>query len=171
MSQKVTSKNLSYSSSLPPFLAALRAQTSGNLGPDPLAAGRQRSAKKRSSSEEAEDAPQVVDEHGNALSIEVDKDGAVKEPPVQDDEEIKCSDDSATKSGEKREAEAKVAIGGRKRKVGRLIGDDGVNEAMPPKEASQQRKKDDKQAEASREKKVKKVAKKKVKLSFDQDDG
>ena len=53
MSQKVTSKNLSYNSSLPPFLAALRAQAGGAPGPDPILANQRRSAKKRSSSEES----------------------------------------------------------------------------------------------------------------------
>ena len=81
MPPKVTSKNLSYASNIPPFLAALQAQASGRTGPDPLIAAQRRSAKKRSSSEEAEDVPLVVDEEGNVVSLEIDRDGGGLSPP------------------------------------------------------------------------------------------
>ncbi|POR38570.1 Uncharacterized protein TPAR_01229 [Tolypocladium paradoxum] len=168
MSQKVTSKNLSYSSSLPPFLAALRAQATGASGPDPLAAAQRRSAKKRSRSEEAEDAPLVVDEHGNTVSLEVDKNGAVKETAAKEKDESGPQDANSEDKPEKKEAEAKSAIGGRKRKVGRVIGDaadDIVHKVAPHSDN-----KDGKKPEAPADEKVKKKAKK-IKLSFDEDKG
>ncbi|KND90693.1 hypothetical protein TOPH_04565 [Tolypocladium ophioglossoides CBS 100239] len=168
MSQKVTSKNLAYSSSLPPFLAALRAQASGASGPDPLAAAQRRSAKKRSSSEEAEDAPLVVDEHGNTVTVEVDKDGTVKETAAKAEDEAGPQDANSEDKSQKREGEAKSAIGGRKRKVGRVIGD-AADETVH-KDAPHSNIKDSKKPEASADKKVKKKAKK-IKLSFDEDEG
>lgn len=168
MSQKVTSKNLSYSSSLPPFLAALRAQTSGASGPDPLAAAQRRAAKKRSSSEEAEDAPLVVDEHGNTVTVEVDEDGTVKETAAKAADEAGPQDANSEDRPEKREAEARSAIGGRKRKVGRVIGD--TADDIVHKDAPHSDKKDSKKAEAPADKKVKKKTKK-IKLSFDEDEG
>ncbi|PNY24174.1 Uncharacterized protein TCAP_05890 [Tolypocladium capitatum] len=168
MSQKVTSKNLSYSSSLPPFLAALRAQASAASGPDPLAAAQRRSAKKRSSSEETEDAPLVVDEHGNTVAVDVDKDGAVRQTTAKTEDEAGSQDANSEDKPEKKEAEAKSAIGGRKRKVGRVIGDaadDAVHEDAPHSD-----KKDRKKPETPADKKAKKKAKK-IKLSFDEDEG
>ncbi|KAJ6439855.1 H/K ATPase alpha subunit [Purpureocillium lavendulum] len=175
MSQKVTSKNLSYNSSLPPFLAALRAQAGGAPGPDPILAGQRRSAKKRSSSEEAEDAPLVVDEHGNAVSVEVDREGVVKEPPAAAAREDSTSKDKepAADRTERPDAEAKVAFGGRKRKVGKVVGDAKADdeEGGASKDAPRQPdSKDSKASEKPAEKKVKKKAKK-IKLSFDEDEG
>ncbi|WKT44369.1 protein of unknown function DUF4604 [Fusarium oxysporum f. sp. vasinfectum] len=116
MAPKINSKNLSYDTeaAAPPFLAALRAQAAGATGPDPLLAAQRRSAKKRSSSEEAEDVPLVVDEDGNVVSLEVDKDGVVKDTGDYDVE-------PAAEKETAKESESKAAIGGRKRKVGKVI--------------------------------------------------
>ncbi|CAM1509831.1 Fc.00g001660.m01.CDS01 [Cosmosporella sp. VM-42] len=163
MSQpKITSKNLSYDDSLPPFLAALRAQASGARGPDPLLAAQRRSAKKRSSSEEAEDAPLVVDEDGNVVNVEVDKDGVVTESKEQG------TDNQADSSAKevKREAEGKAAIGGRKRKVGKVVGE-AADEAVT-KEDDKKMKNTEK--DGVKDRKPKKKAKK-IKLSFDEDEG
>ncbi|PHH61939.1 hypothetical protein CDD80_1413 [Ophiocordyceps camponoti-rufipedis] len=69
-----TNNQLRYDDTPPPFLARLRAQAKaeGGSGPDPLAAGRRRAGQKRSASEEAEDAPVIVDEHGHALHLDLD---------------------------------------------------------------------------------------------------
>ena len=179
MSQKVTSKNLSYNSSLPPFLAALRAQAGGAPGPDPILANQRRSAKKRSSSEEAEDAPLVVDEHGNAVSVEVGKDGEVKEKPrtTDDDDDVGDNGESKDTKGaagkmEKQDGDAKFAFGGRKRKVGKVVGDNKADDEddTPVKTARPADSKQSKELEKPAEKKGKKKAKK-IKLSFDEDEG
>lgn len=162
MPPKITSKNLSYDNSAPPFLAALRAQAAGATGPDPLLAAQRRSAKKRSSSEEAEDVPLVVDEDGNVVNVEVDKDGTVKEPANHD------SDPSAGKeSSVKEQPESKAAIGGRKRKVGKVIGEAAQEPADKETEGG---KKGDAGEEVVKNRKPKKKAKK-IKLSFDEDEG
>lgn len=162
MPPKITSKNLSYDNSAPPFLAALRAQAAGATGPDPLLAAQRRSAKKRSSSEEAEDVPLVVDEDGNVVNLEVDKDGIVKEPADH------SLDPSAEKESTK-EPESKAAIGGRKRKVGKVIGE--AAEEPADKEADGKKDKNlDADKEAVKNRKPKKKAKK-IKLSFDEDEG
>ncbi|KAJ4321711.1 hypothetical protein N0V84_005144 [Fusarium piperis] len=162
MPPKITSKNLSYDNSAPPFLAALRAQAAGATGPDPLLAAQRRSAKKRSSSEEAEDVPLVVDEDGNVVNLEVDKDGVVKEPENHD------LDLSAGKELVK-EPESKAAIGGRKRKVGKVIGE-AAEEAADKETEGKKDKNGDADKEAVKNRKSKKKAKK-IKLSFDEDEG
>lgn len=170
MSHKITSKNLAYNESLPPFLAALRAQASGATGPDAILAGRRRPGKKRSESEEAEDAPLVVDEHGNAVDLEVDKDGVVKEPATSQaqDESIKDDEGGDGEADDRKvDNESKFAIGGRKRKVGKIVGDAADQEPLDEKLKNQ--KEEQKDAEPLANKKAKKKAKK-IKLSFDEEE-
>ncbi|KAJ4133826.1 hypothetical protein NW768_005415 [Fusarium equiseti] len=162
---KINSKNLSYDNSAPPFLAALRAQAAGATGPDPLLAAQRRSAKKRSSSEEAEDVPLVVDEDGNVVRLEVDKDGVVKDTEDYDLEPTTAKDEPA------KESESKAAIGGRKRKVGKVVGG-GADEAKAEGDEREdnKKKKDTSEKESVKDRKPKKKAKK-IKLSFDEDEG
>ncbi|KAL6895397.1 hypothetical protein HDV57DRAFT_512001 [Trichoderma longibrachiatum] len=179
MSQKINAKNLSYNSSLPPFLAALRAQASGATGPDPILAAQRRGAKKRSGSEEAEDAPLVVDEHGNALEdLKVNKDGTVEEAVAaaanaEDDAEAEIKD-AKSDAAKKSEAEpARASIGGRKRKVGKVVGEeaqDGAAETAAAGKKPETSKKETDDAEETSNRKPKKKAKK-IKLSFDEDEG
>ncbi|EHK46662.1 hypothetical protein TRIATDRAFT_80935 [Trichoderma atroviride IMI 206040] len=153
MSQKINSKNLSYNSSLPPFLAALRAQTSGASGPDPILSAQRRGAKKRSSSEEAEDAPLVVDEEGNAV------------------DDLKTAQSKTNKSDLET---AKASIGGRKRKVGKVIGENAENsepETSAADKKSEPVKKDQKDAEQQATNRKPKKKAKKIKLSFDEEEG
>lgn len=165
MPPKITSKNLSYDSSAPPFLAALRARAAGQSGPDPLLAAQRRSAKKRSGSEEAEDVPIVVDEDGNVVNLEVDKDGTVK-----DDQEYGVA---AEEQAPTKEPESKAAIGGRKRKVGKVVGEaaeeDDADLKIDGKGDTRDSDKDKGQDEAKNRKPKKKT--KKIKLSFDEDEG
>ncbi|KAI6768110.1 hypothetical protein HG530_006119 [Fusarium avenaceum] len=161
MTTKINSKNLSYDNSAPPFLAALRAQAAGARGPDPILAAQRRSAKKRSSSEEAEDAPLVVDEDGNVVSLEVDKDGFVKDNGDQDQEPAEVKEAA-------KESENKAAIGGRKRKVGKVVGD-AADEAKTEGDGDD-KKNDVAEKESAKNRKPKKKAKK-IKLSFDEDEG
>ncbi|KAF5708660.1 hypothetical protein FMUND_10517 [Fusarium mundagurra] len=165
MAPKINSKNLSYDTeaAAPPFLAALRAQAAGATGPNPLLAAQRRSAKKRSSSEEAEDVPLVVDEDGNVVSLEVDKDGVVKD----------TGDYNVEPAAEKetaKESESKAAIGGRKRKVGKVIGEAADEAKDEEKREDKKKEKDDAEKESAKNRKPKKKAKK-IKLSFDEDEG
>jgi hypothetical protein len=135
MADKVTAKNLSYTRALPPFLAKLQNQTTHDAetaGPDPLLAGRRRHAKPRSASEEAEDAPVVVDEAGREVveGVRVGGDGSLKMVEGTDPEKKEAEEDNDVKRD--READGEVekekvaAIGaGKKRKAGRVIGQDG----------------------------------------------
>ncbi|KAH7480198.1 hypothetical protein IWW34DRAFT_723065 [Fusarium oxysporum f. sp. albedinis] len=165
MAPKINSKNLSYDTeaAAPPFLAALRAQAAGATGPDPLLAAQRRSAKKRSSSEEAEDVPLVVDEDGNVVSLEVDKDGVVKDTGDYDVE-------PAAEKETAKESESKAAIGGRKRKVGKVIGEAADEAKDEGKGEDKKKEKDDAEKEPAKNRKPKKKAKK-IKLSFDEDEG
>uniref|UniRef100_A0A4E9EI93 DUF4604 domain-containing protein n=1 Tax=Gibberella zeae TaxID=5518 RepID=A0A4E9EI93_GIBZA len=160
---KINSKNLSYDNAAPPFLAALRAQAAGATGPDPLLAAQRRSAKKRSSSEEAEDVPLVVDEDGNVVSLEVNKDGVVKDAGDYDTEPAAVKE--VTKEPEK-----KAAIGGRKRKVGKVVGGDSDEAKAEGDGEDKKKKKDVSDKDAAKNRKPKKKAKK-IKLSFDEDEG
>ncbi|KAL2155711.1 hypothetical protein VTH82DRAFT_453 [Thermothelomyces myriococcoides] len=137
MSQKVTAKNLQYSANLPPFLARLRGEHASETdrdGPDPILAARRRPAKPRSKSAEAEDAPLVVDEHGNAIDgVAVGADGSVKEKrseaaddrQQQEQQRDPAADADATAPEEKL---AGVGDQRKKRKLGKVIGADAGEE-------------------------------------------
>ncbi|QYT03193.1 DUF4604 domain-containing protein [Trichoderma simmonsii] len=176
MSQKINSKNLSYNSSLPPFLAALRAQASGASGPDPILSAQRRGGKKRSSSEEAEDNPLIVDEDGNTIGdFKVNKDGTVEETPNEEaekDAKDGALDAEQNKTNKGELEPAKASIGGRKRKVGKVIGDDAHDDAAEPstEKKTEATKKGTDDAEQASNRKTKKKAKK-IKLSFDEDEG
>ncbi|KAJ3953633.1 hypothetical protein N0V92_009898 [Colletotrichum tropicale] len=161
MADKITSKNLSYDTKIPPFLRALHAQAAGNAAdPDPILSKRRRAGKKRSESEEAEDAPLVVDDEGNVVDVRVDKDGGVDEDQLKKDEADK---EDVTKE-EKREADKVASIGAsKKRKAGKVIGE-GVDDA---KEEGKTDAKDEAKDEGSKKKAGKKKGKK-IKLSFDE---
>lgn len=168
MSQKINSKNLSYDTSLPPFLAALRAQAGGG-GDQTPSIGRRQLGKKRSDSEEAEDAPVVLDEDGNVVNVDFEKDGTVRHREDEDEEGKADEGEGETKKEGGVEASTKSAasIGGRKRKVGKVIGD-AAEEKTASSDAAKADK-DDKE-DQPKDKKVKKKAKK-IKLSFDEEDG
>lgn len=129
MPDKITSKNLSYDQSLPPFLARLRGQQAIDAeSADPNLAARRRAAKVRSASEEAEDAPVVVDEDGNVVQLKAGELG-------DEDAEQQQGKDGADTAAEKKdepaaEKEKTAGIGAaKKRKVGKVIGADEDDEA------------------------------------------
>ncbi|KAI5457591.1 hypothetical protein BGZ63DRAFT_62307 [Mariannaea sp. PMI_226] len=164
MPPKITSKNLSYDTSVPPFLAALRAQASGSSGPDPILTAQRRGVKKRSDSEEAEDVPLVVDEEGNVVKdLEVDKDGVVLKDFLDHGQESK---DKSVKDPEA--GGTKTSFGGRKRKVGKVIGD--TADQAEDKASGNQQEQTIEAKDKSKERKPKKKPKK-IKLSFDEDEG
>ncbi|KAL2123675.1 hypothetical protein VTJ04DRAFT_40 [Mycothermus thermophilus] len=199
MSQKITAKNLQFNRTLPPFLARLRGEADADRGdgPDPILAARRRPTKPRSASEEAEDAPVVVDEQGNVVegdAVEVHKDGSVTVKPEEctkteegKEEEGKDADGKATASTAP--AENLASVGGlrKKRKIARVVGAAEENDGGDggDKDADGDRKASGKSASAGSETassgitngtgssatakdKPKKKAKK-IKLSFDDD--
>ncbi|KAK1634925.1 hypothetical protein BDP81DRAFT_54883 [Colletotrichum phormii] len=159
MSDKITGKNLSYDTNIPPFLRALQAQAAGNGGPDEILSKRRRAGKKRSDSEEAEDAPLVVDDEGNVVDVRVDKDGGVEADALKKDGE---------EEGEGKDIkEEKIAgIGAsKKRKAGKVVGGDAQEDAIVNKSVTKDNKNGD-DDEGARKKPAKKKGKK-IKLSFD----
>ncbi|KAI0969328.1 hypothetical protein F4678DRAFT_171252 [Xylaria arbuscula] len=123
MSQKITPKNLTYDTTLPPFLARLRGQQTAHSGPDPILASHRRPGQKRSASEEAEDAPVIVDEEGNVITgvfeEQAEKENIEQQKVNPHDEEKEEEENIA------QEKERVAGIGGsRKRKVGRVVGED-----------------------------------------------
>ncbi|KAK6207628.1 hypothetical protein QIS74_12709 [Colletotrichum tabaci] len=171
MSDKITSKNLSYDTTIPPFLRALHAQAAGNAAdPDPILSKRRRAGKKRSESEEAEDAPLVVDDEGNVVDVRVDKDGGVDESALKKDGEV-GDETGAGREESRREAEKLAGIGAsKKRKAGKVVGGGGGDgdaaDDADDKDASNSVKKDSKEDENGKKKAGKKKGKK-IKLSFD----
>lgn len=139
-SQKITGKNLHYDQSLPPFLARLKGQhaAAAGDGPDPLLASRRRAAKTRSASEEAEDAPIVVDDEGHVVAgARVGADGTVTGGDEAEEEESKgeagegagAGEEEEDKNSKAKEKEKVAAIGAaKKRKVGRIVGADAEDE-------------------------------------------
>ncbi|TPX18395.1 uncharacterized protein E0L32_011703 [Thyridium curvatum] len=196
-SQKITSKNLSYSQNLPPFLAALRGQhaPSDADGPDPILAARSRRPAARRRGSASEDAPLVLDEEGNVVSdVAVGVDGSVSRKEGPQDGGATAGAAAAEEDGKthaQREGERVAGIGaGKKRKVGRVVGGDdaqeeeeeGKGERNEPesKHAGQgkagQGKRPEKHGGSGRETKGDKTPKskkkaKKIKLSFGDADG
>lgn len=191
MSQKITSKNLSYDTTLPPFLARLHGQHQQHLSsdsPDPILAARRRpGARVRSASEEAEDAPLVVDERGNVVQLDVDEESGdvvkgeegsnTKEEAGGGDAGEKGKESTARAAGSKDAAVKVAGIGaGKKRKVGRVIGvgedgDDESREADSKRVATKTTESDAKPTTSAKQPPKKKAKKKKIQLSFGDDDG
>ncbi|KAI1263915.1 hypothetical protein F5Y18DRAFT_91167 [Xylariaceae sp. FL1019] len=173
MSQKITSKNLHYDTTLPPFLARMKGEQSSRTGPDPILASHRRPGQKRSASEEAEDAPLVVDEEGNIVDLPDQTDALKSETKEEHNEE---EDKDTEKAGER-----VAGIGGaKKRKAGRVIGEETKSQEEKDKDAENQMAKASadvrrlmgETTEPSREKereKPKKKKAKKIKLSFGDD--
>ncbi|RYP37648.1 hypothetical protein DL767_002821 [Monosporascus sp. MG133] len=189
---KITSKNLTYDTTLPPFLARLRGQRQqySEEGPDPILAARRRpQGKPRSASEEAEDAPVVVDERGNVVQLRdgaiVDDNGDAGVGQKEGGAEVEKADGDTAQKREKKEEEArkrdaeKVAgIGaGRKRKVGRVVAgagsgsggeeERGDNDDLSKKKSARADDADSKAMLTATALKKKKA--KKIKLSFGDD--
>lgn len=176
MSQKISSRNLQYDNTLPPFLARLRGQAASSDGPDPLLVRNRRHAKPRSGSAEAEDAPLVVDEEGNAVSgLRVGADGVVTEAEAAgktlEEADGKAEDGEQRGTGLKeeglKEGERVAGIGaGKKRKVGKVVGADEEQTAEGKKSTENGGGGEAKAAPPAKKKKAKKI-----KLSFGDDDG
>lgn len=171
MSDKIKSKDLSYDSSLPPFLQRLHNQNAGRGDTDRHE--RQIARPKKSKDPNDDDGPTVVDESGETLSKdEVDKLTKQPEPGVEDTENVKGELDPATEpkaSGalpDPKASESKVTDGTatKKRKVAKAVGKDDEDDETTGKSGEG--------AEKSVAKTVKKAKKKAkpVKLAFDDDE-
>ncbi|KAK3296481.1 uncharacterized protein B0H64DRAFT_398379 [Chaetomium fimeti] len=192
MSQKISAKNLQYNSTLPPFLARLRGENPSGAdrdGPDPILAGRRRAVKPRSGSAEAEDAPLVVDDHGNAVDVTVGADGSVQEKESASGEQPQpdaspAQDTVAADAGAKTEKLADIGGQRKKRKIGKIVGAEAEEEDAEDKSGkdrkagrpkggnattSEDAERKDEPAAVAKTKPKKKA--KKVKLSFGDDEG
>lgn len=178
-SPKINSKSLSYSSDLPPFLRALHAQAGGGSsshggGPDPILAGRRRAAKKRSQSEEAEDQPLIVDEHGNTVQLDEADASQHGESSKPSDGQEGAAGASQTESEDKAKATPSyIGVGGagRKRRLGKVVGAEESQDAAVDTKEGNPADRQKSQSKASKNGGIpkKKVAKK-IKLSFDDEE-
>lgn len=198
MSNKITGKNLHYDQSLPPFLARLKGQHAADAdSPDPILASRRRQAKPRSASQDAEDAPLIVDDDGNVLAgVEVAADGTVTsnqeaglgtgEDGDVDSKEAGGSKDGGLEgkgAGARREDKVATIGGSKKRKLGKVVGADAEDDKqedhglVDKEKASQgEHPRPATNNKAATEDKIKGPVKtkkkaKKIKLSFGDDEG
>ncbi|KAK0125298.1 hypothetical protein ONS95_000673 [Cadophora gregata] len=169
---KITSKNLHYDDSLPPFLARLRANNNAGDGRHEYSVARPKKA--RTAEDEAEDEPVYFDEvSGETLSKsewEEREAGLEKDEEAKDGERAEGAEESAAKGDAGKESKEKVAAIGasKKRKAGKVVGGEDEDEIPITKTLA------DKKAPSQPEKKVEKgkSAKKgkKIKLSFGDDE-
>lgn len=159
MSGKIRSKDLSYDSSLPPFLQRLQAQNAGRGDADrheqPVA------RPKRAKDPNEDDGPTVVDETGEMISMEALE------------QKVTANDSSETNGDAPKDIAADSKLAGyqrvsgtasKKRKVAKVVGDDDES-------ASESKSRDQGTArEATADKKIKK-RNKPIKLAFDEDEG
>lgn len=196
MSNKITGKNLHYDQSLPPFLARLKGQHAADAdSPDPILASRRRQAKPRSASQDAEDAPLIVDDDGNVLAgVEVAADGTVTaneeagsgaggDGHSREADGVKDGDLEGKGPGPRQEDKVATIGGSKKRKLGKVVGADAEDDKQEDHGLTKQEKASpganprptagNKVATEAKPKgpvKAKKKAKK-IKLSFGDDDG
>lgn len=196
MSNKITGKNLHYDSSLPPFLARMQANQNARDGRQEFTVAR--SKKPKSAEEEAEDEPVIFDEvSGESLTRKQweEREGNESTSKLNEENEDDKLGGESHELGQGKEEEGGIARtkekvaeigGGKKRKVGKVIGggtgddDEDASEtntlvskkAEGDKKAAQSSGKD---APSSLGKKVDKGGKsskkgKKIKLSFGDDE-
>lgn len=188
MSNKITGKNLHYDQSLPPFLARLKGQHAVDAdSPDPILASRRRQAKPRSASQDAEDAPLIVDDDGNVLAgVEVAADGTVTANEEAgpgaigdgDGREAGGDKDGGLEgkgAGARHEDKVATIGGSKKRKLGKVVGPDAEDDKQEKGSPGAHPRPTTNSKAATEDKtkgpvKPKKKAKK-IKLSFGDDDG
>ena len=178
---KITPKNLSYDTTLPPFLARLQSQNASNDGRQDYHAARPK--KPRDEDADREDEPVYFDEASGETLTKAEWEerekfeggekatGVVSEVDGEGKQESRESKDSKEKD---KEREKLAAIGaGRKRKAGKVVGGDDESD----KEVTAKKLPTDKKASATKlqekgAEKGSKVAKKgkKIKLSFGDDE-
>ncbi|KAH7342842.1 hypothetical protein BKA65DRAFT_504936 [Rhexocercosporidium sp. MPI-PUGE-AT-0058] len=166
---KITSKNLHYDDSLPPFLARLRANNNAGDGRHEYTVARPKKA--RTAEDEAEDEPVYFDEgSGETLTK---SEWEAREAVEEDEKEGGKAEggvESAVKGEEGKDGKEKVAAIGasKKRKAGKVVGGEEEDEIPAAKAAV------DKMASNQPGKKVEKGKStkkgKKIKLSFGDDE-
>lgn len=158
---KITPKNLSYDSTLPPFLARLQANSSSRDDRHEFAVARPK--RLRTSADEAEDDPVYFNEEsGETLTkSEWEAKEAGKDEDTADPKDVVNKAQGLMLSKGKQD-EKIIGIGvGKKRKVGKIVG--GEDELIEVKKAPKQ---DNKKVEKGKSTKKGK----KVKLSFGDDE-
>jgi hypothetical protein len=171
MSGKIKSKDLSYDSTLPPFLQRLRAQNTGygdDGDPDrhevPLA------RPKKAKNTDDDDGPTFVDESGEMVSkadyerqLKGEETGDSVTGELNGDGKLEASD--ALSADSKPRVEQKLTDGTavKKRKVAKVVGDEDEDDSSKPSGA-------EKDIAPKAVKKAKKKAKP-IKLAFDEDEG
>lgn len=177
---KITPKNLSYDSSLPPFLARLQANNASPSGRHEYAVARPKKA--RTAEDEAEDEPVYFNEESGETLTKSEWEEREKEQDLEPSE-LADGEGKEDRVAEGKEKEERIAgIGGsRKRKAGKVVGaeeDEGpayekarehVKKASKVPEKSEGKKGDSKM-EVGPKKPVKKKGGKKIKLSFGDDE-
>ncbi|KAG9236559.1 hypothetical protein BJ875DRAFT_371856 [Amylocarpus encephaloides] len=155
---KITTKNLSYDDSLPPFLARLKAATGNNDRHEYAVA---RPKKERTVEDLAEDEPVFVDEESGETVTKAEWEEREKAKEAEgkgEDEDEKGESNDRGLTQEKKDEKGNATIGAsRKRKVGKIIGAEEDEDAAYEKAM--------KHKPSSRKKKAKKV-----KLSFGDDE-
>jgi hypothetical protein len=174
MSGKIKSKDLSYDSSLPPFLQRLRTQNTGygNEG-DPDRHERPLARPKKAKNPDDDDGPTFVDESGEMVSkadyekqlngdVEDDETGGNVIGGPKDDGEPEASGALPSHSGPRVEQKLTDGTAVKKRKVAKVIGDEDEIDPLKPTGA-------EKDTAPKATKKAKKKAKP-IKLAFDDDE-
>ena len=168
---KIKSKNLSYESTLPPFLQRLHDQNAGRGDQDRHE--RQIARPKRAKTHDEDDEPTVVDESGELVSKEsLEKMSSATNGDVEDGGNVKGSTDvdaepkasGAIQDDQLERSDQKVTDGTatKKRKAGKVVGEDSIGNGDDTNE-----KNDSVTTKAA--KKIKKKAKP-IKLAFHNDD-
>lgn len=165
---KITSKNLHYDDSLPPFLARLKANNAASDGRHEYTVARPKKA--RTAEDEAEDEPVYFDERSGETLTK--SEWEAREAGFEEGKEGEKADgeESAVKAELGKEGKEKVAAigGGKKRKAGKVVGGDEEDEATPLKKAVMETKASIPGKKTEKGKGVKKG--KKIKLSFGDDE-
>jgi len=168
---KITPKNLSYDSTLPPFLARLQANNSSRDDRHEFAIARPK--KMRTAEDEAEDEPVYFNEESGETLTKSEweaKEAGKDEETTDQKDAANGSEDAVSRAKELNNGRGKknkkvVGIGvGKKRKVGKIVGEEEDDEpAVEEKKASKQ--------ESKKLEKGKSAKKgKKIKLSFGDDE-
>lgn len=177
MSGKIKSKDLQYDSSLPPFLQRLRAQNSGyGDDGDPDRHERPLARPKKAKNPDEDDGPTVVDESGETMTneeyekqlkgtAEGEEEGGNVTGELKGDGLPEASGALPADSGPRVEQKVTDGTAVKKRKVGKVVGDDDEDDNNDTKDDA---------AEKGTVKKIAKKAKKKakpIKLAFEDEEG
>lgn len=175
MSGKIKSKDLSYDSSLPPFLQRLRAQNTGyGDDGDPDRHERPLARPKKAKNPDDDDGPTFVDESGELVSkaeyekhlkgeVEGEETGGNVTGELKGDGKPEASGALPADSTPRVEQKLTDGTAAKKRKVAKVVGDDDEDDSSKPASA-------DKDTTPKVVKKAKKKARP-IKLTFDDDEG